>query len=124
MKDNSAIAKTIRDLYAITAELESSYPGRHFTPDGHLVGSIGEVYAAERYGLELFPPSTKTHDGITPDKRLVQVKTTQRGSVGLSEEPLFLIVLKIDKVLGSPFGNSSKIASGRKTASIRFPLRD
>lgn len=97
MKDNSAIAKTIRDLYAITAELESSYPGRHFTPDGHLVGSIGEVYAAERYGLELFPPSTKTHDGITPDKRLVQVKTTQRGSVGLSEEPLFLIVLKIDK---------------------------
>ena len=95
--DDETIAKTIRDLYEITARLESRYPGRHFTLDGHLVGSIGEVYAAERYGLELLPASSKAHDGIAPDKRRVQVKATQRGSVGISERPDFLIVLKIDE---------------------------
>lgn len=97
MSDLNVLAKTIRDLYTITSELESRYPGRHFTPDGHLVGSIGEVYAAERYGLELLPASSKAHDGIAPDKRLVQVKATQRSSIGLSEEPRYLIVLQIDK---------------------------
>jgi hypothetical protein len=28
-------------------ELEADYPGHEFTPDGHLVGSTGEVIAAE-----------------------------------------------------------------------------
>jgi len=98
MDENNTIAKAIRDLYAITAELESRYPGRHFTPDGHLVGSIGEVYAAERYGLELFRADWKAHDGKAPDGRLVQVKATQCKSVGISEEPDFLIVLSIDEL--------------------------
>ncbi|WP_408860888.1 DUF6998 domain-containing protein [Acidiphilium sp.] len=30
-------------IYEAVAELERQYPGRKFTPDGHLVGSIGEV---------------------------------------------------------------------------------
>ena len=47
------LEEKIRELYRITAELEEKYPGRRFTPDGHLVGSIGEVYAAEKYGLTL-----------------------------------------------------------------------
>lgn len=34
-------------IYLAVAELEGLYPGRKFTPDGHLVGSIGEVVAAE-----------------------------------------------------------------------------
>ena len=42
------LEEKIRELYRITAELEEKYPGRCFTPDGHLVGSIGEVYAAEK----------------------------------------------------------------------------
>ena len=89
------IAKTIRQLYKLTGKLEALYPGRHFTPDGHLIGSIGEVYAAERYGISLFGASHKAHDGKTPDGRLVQIKATQRKSVGLSEKPRYLIVLKI-----------------------------
>ena len=51
MKNTDSIAQKIRELYAITTELESLYPGRKFTIDGHLVGSIGEVLVAERYGL-------------------------------------------------------------------------
>jgi hypothetical protein len=29
--------------YEIVSELENLFPGRRFTPDGHLVGSPGEV---------------------------------------------------------------------------------
>lgn len=93
------LAATIRELYGIVERLETEYRdrNRHFTLDGHLVGSIGEVYAAERYGIKLFESSMPTHDGIAPDDRLVQVKATQRNSVGISEEPRFLIVLRIDE---------------------------
>jgi len=93
------LAATIRELYGIVGRLEDEYRDyhRHFTLDGHLVGSIGEVYAAERYGLELFRADWKAHDGKAPDGRLVQIKATQRDSVGISEKPDFLIVLKIDE---------------------------
>ncbi len=93
------LAATIRELYAIVGRLESEYHehSRHFTLDGHLVGSIGEVYAAERYGIELFASSAPAHDGTAPDGKLVQIKATQRDSVGISAKPDFLIVLRIDK---------------------------
>ena len=92
------LAETIRRLYAIVGELERDYRDqhRHFTLDGHLIGSIGEVYAAERYGIDLFISSTPRHDGTAPDGRLVQIKATQRSSVALNENPDFLIVLRID----------------------------
>ena len=41
-------------IYRATRELEALYPQRKFTPDGHLVGSIGEVVAAEALGLTLY----------------------------------------------------------------------
>ena len=96
---SASLAETIRELYGIVRRLEDDYSdyNRHFTLDGHLVGSIGEVYAAERYGIKLFISSTETHDGEAPDGRLVQVKATQRESVGISEKPNCLIVLKIDE---------------------------
>ncbi|MEE0027623.1 MAG: hypothetical protein U0J70_08535, partial [Atopobiaceae bacterium] len=45
------LSSIIGEIYKLTNRLEAMYPGRHFTPDGHLVGSIGEVHAAEKYGL-------------------------------------------------------------------------
>lgn len=33
----------VADIYRAVAALEQLYPGRKFTPDGHLVGSMGEV---------------------------------------------------------------------------------
>ena len=41
------LSQKIRELYAITKELELQFPGRKFTPDGQLVGSIGEVLVAD-----------------------------------------------------------------------------
>lgn len=89
------IRHLIQELYQITSELEALYPGRHFTPDGHMIGSIGEVLAAEAYGIELFTASAPVHDGTAPDGRLVQIKATQVDSVGISECPDYLIVLKV-----------------------------
>jgi hypothetical protein len=87
----------IRELYAVVAELTSLFPGRPFTLDGHLVGSIGDVTAASRYGLTLHTASQEAHDGSAPDGRLVQVKATQATSIGLRAEPEHLIVLKLNK---------------------------
>jgi hypothetical protein len=87
----------VKDLYAIVEALEQLFPGRKFTPDGHLVGSIGEVLAAYDYGLKLLPNSAKTHDAITPDGKMVQIKATQIESIALSSQPDYLIVLKLHK---------------------------
>ena len=84
----------IRSVYAAVDELELMFPGRHFTPDGHMVGSIGEALAAFYYGLELFAASAEGHDGKVDD-RLVQVKATQAKMISISSEPEFLLVLKI-----------------------------
>ncbi len=85
----------IQELYRITAELKKEYPERNFTPDGHLVGSIGEVYAKEKYGLELLPASAEKHDAVTTDGRMVQIKITQTDRVSIYSEPDYLIVLKM-----------------------------
>jgi hypothetical protein len=51
------LPEPVARIYKAAAELEALYPGRKFTPDGHLVGSIGEVIAAEALGLTLYPMS-------------------------------------------------------------------
>ena len=94
---NGEIAQAIHDLYAIVGRLEALYPGRRFTPDGHMVGSLGEAVAAERYGIDLFEPSHPVHDGRAPDGRLVQIKATQSVKVGINEEPDYMIVLRMGR---------------------------
>ena len=89
------ISKRVQELFSITHELEQYHPAKKFTLDGVLVGSIGEVLVAEHYGLTLLPNSQKTHDAITQDGRLVQIKTTQINKVSISSEPDFLIVIKL-----------------------------
>ncbi|GAB5500116.1 MAG: hypothetical protein PsegKO_24270 [Pseudohongiellaceae bacterium] len=97
----------IKALYAIVEDLESLFPGRHFTLDGHLMGSIGEVLASHYYNLELLPASAMTHDATSSDGKLVQIKATQRNLVGIRAEPEHLLVLGIDK-----HGNSHEIFNG------------
>ena len=92
------VTEIIKTIYELVAKLEKQYPGRHFTPDGHMLGSIGEVYAAERYGLKLYDASHPIHDAIAADGREIQIKLTQTDRVALYECPDYLIVLKIDRV--------------------------
>lgn len=110
----SDIAKKIREIYKIANELEEMYSGRHFTPDGHMVGSIGEVIAAEEYGLELFEASHPVHDAKTKDGKQVQIKATQGDKIAISECPEYLIVLKIHRDGGfeEVYNGSGDIAWG------------
>ena len=86
----------IGQLYRIVAALEEEFEGRRFTPDGHLVGSIGEVVAAYAFNLTLLPASNATHDATAPDGTRVQIKLTGgNGSVSLYSEPEHLIVLQL-----------------------------
>ncbi|MCW5729987.1 MAG: hypothetical protein KIT20_04460 [Alphaproteobacteria bacterium] len=92
------MGELVRLLFSVVDELESLFPSRRFTPDGHLVGSLGEAIAAYIYGLELLPASTKTHDARQPGPggRLVQVKLTT-GDKGFSiyDKPEHLIALRL-----------------------------
>jgi len=91
------ISGTVRQLLKLVDRLEKRHPGRHLTLDGHIVGSLGEVYAKERYKLdELFAASNKTHDA-RKGKRLIQIKTTQGDYIGISSEPQYLLVLKLSR---------------------------
>ncbi|MCP5233807.1 MAG: hypothetical protein H6948_17335 [Zoogloeaceae bacterium] len=47
------VPELVRKLCAVAAEFERLFPGRNFTPDGHLVGSIGEVVATHYGSLTL-----------------------------------------------------------------------
>ena len=49
------LPEAVARIYQAVADLEKLYPDRKFTPDGHLVGSIGEVVAAEALALTLSP---------------------------------------------------------------------
>jgi hypothetical protein len=100
----SEIPNLIADLYKITTRLEEIFAGRCFTPDGHLVGSIGEVVAEHIYGLCLANPSTTQFDANTFDNRTVQIKLTgKKGSsygfrwsnIRVQSPPDLLIALKL-----------------------------
>ena len=86
----------MQELIAIVHELESDFPGKHFTLDGHLVGSIGEVMAAYYYGIELYTASTEIHDGEV-NGREVQIKISQQDNIVINHEPDYLIVLYLNK---------------------------
>lgn len=110
-ENNALISEKVKRIYAITAELEALYPGRHFTPDGHMVGSIGEVLVAENYGLKLLPASHETHDAVASDGRYVQIKATQVKRIAISSEPDYLIVIRL-----LPDGSFEEYYNGKGTA--------
>ena len=86
---------SVADIYRAVEAMERQYPGRKFTPDGHLVGSIGEVIAAEHFGLTLLPSSHPGHDATDADGRLVQIKLTAGNSISLFADCDRLIVLRV-----------------------------
>lgn len=90
------VQKKVREMIEIVCELEAEFPGRHFTLDGHLVGSIGEVMAAYYYGIELYKSSSERHDGIIKERE-VQIKITQQDDIVISAEPEYLIVLYLTR---------------------------
>jgi len=109
--DAAEIQKLIPELHALIARFEAAAPGRHFTVDGHLVGSIGEVLAADRFGLTLSTASTKGVDAFTADGRAVEVKATtgtkQIALRGFVPEAEFLLAIQVN-----PDGSFSVVYNG------------
>jgi hypothetical protein len=129
--DIKAVPDLIGQLFKTVRSLNKIFPDRPFTPDGHLVGSIGEVVAAYTYGLELEKCSNEGFDARTEDGRTVEIKLTGGNSVSVSSEgqpPDILVVLKLatngfTEVHNAPFPIDlwcRKNASKRKLKSLRI----
>ncbi len=97
----------VKQLYATVSELETMFPNRHFTPDGHLVGSLGECLVADAYGLSLLAASNKGYDAVTKNGIKVEIKATQSKSVSFRSKPEHVIVIKI-----MPDGTFEEIYNG------------
>lgn len=82
-------------IYRAVEELQANYPGRKFTPDGHMVGSIGEVVAAEALGLTLHPSSHACHDAYDAEGRQIQIKMTAGNAIGMYSKCERLVVLRV-----------------------------
>ncbi|HAS3638439.1 TPA: hypothetical protein I6187_003416 [Vibrio cholerae] len=93
--DHEKFRILVKDLYKIVSELETMFPGRHFTPDGHMVGSLGECLVADAYGLELQAASNKGFDAISSSGVKVEIKATQSTRVAFRSCPEHVIVIKI-----------------------------
>ena len=107
MIDHEKLQTLVKQLYNTVNELENMFPGRHFTPDGHLVGSLGECLVADAYELELLAASNKGYDAITKDGLKVEIKATQSKSVAFRSEPEHVIIIKI-----MPNGTFEEIYNG------------
>ena len=96
----------VRAIYAAVSELEAMFPGRKFTPDGHMVGSLGEALAAHHYRVQLHGASFECHDGLCEGKN-VQVKATQGDRIAITARPEMLLVLKLH-----PDGSFTEVYNG------------
>lgn len=74
------IQKKLSEILKIVDKLEKKYKddNRKFTLDGHLFGSIGEIYAKEKYNSTLMPPSQKGFDALDESDNKVQIKVTRK----------------------------------------------
>ena len=89
------LPEAVAAIYRAVDELSKTYPGRKFTPDGHLVGSIGEVVAAEALGLVLYANSHPGHDAHDGKGGEVQIKMTAGNKVAMYSTSARLVVLRM-----------------------------
>jgi hypothetical protein len=94
--DEKRFPELIRELYKLVAQLEAMFPGRPFTPDGHMVGSLAECFAEYFYGLNLYTCSNQGHDAHVDDCE-VEIKATQGTRVALRSGPERLLVFRLYK---------------------------
>jgi len=92
------VTRLVLDIYRTVEELNDEFEveGKRFTPDGVMVGHLGEVLAAYAFDLILLPCSTRDHDAKTRSgDKLVQIKMTGgRRGVAFRGKPDYLIVLQ------------------------------
>jgi len=87
----------IATIYSTANELGREFGIDTCTPDGHLLGAIGQIAAKIAFGLEFGSKETEHNATAIKDgkKVNVQVRSTGRGVIALREEPEHLIALNI-----------------------------
>jgi hypothetical protein len=100
----------VHEIFEACAEL-SRRTGRSVTPDGHLVGSLGEIYAASSLNLNLENASNTGFDATDSHGQRVEIKTTTRASISLSAEGTLAQRLVVVK-LNSEDGQASIVYDG------------
>ncbi len=86
-------------IYQTASELGSEFNITTCTPDGHLLGAIGQIAAKIAFGLN-FGSNVKGHNCTYSDQNRIiniQVRCTGRGSIALRKEPEYLIALEISE---------------------------
>src|SRR3990172_646287 len=94
--DDKRFPALIRELYRIVGQLETMFPGRPFTRDGHLVGSLAECFAEYDYCLSPCACSSPGHDAQVENCQ-VEIKATQGDRIGLRSCPERLLVFRLFK---------------------------
>lgn len=92
----------IKQMLEITRKLKAKYIhlNKQFCLDGKLVGDIGEVLVAEKYGLKLLNENAPIHDAeeLTTG-RMVQIKSSSKGyyyfTCGNERVPAYFLCIKI-----------------------------
>lgn len=94
----------IKELLAITQKLREKYIhlNKQFSLDGKLVGDIGEVLAAEKYGLKLLEENAVIYDAEEISTgRMVQIKSSFKGNsyfpFGDDKKPDYFLSIVIDE---------------------------
>ena len=129
-RKNPATSRVVKEVEAIYRAVESLTKrfGRKFTPDGILVGTLGEVLAEEKYDLKLLPQKTKAFDAIDCFKREVQIRCNQRSTTPIKKGASkgFFLALKlrpdgtIEEIFNGPASIAHKLTVGRKADSAGF----
>ena len=125
----------VKSIYRAVKELESMFPGRPFTPDGHMVGSLGECLVADAYQLDLMPPSNEGYDAVTKEGKKVEIKATQAKSVAFRSCPEHTIIIRINKdgtfeeffngpgeIIWQQFGEKKRPSNGQFQISLKRVL--
>jgi len=86
----------VKALQCARRKLHKAFPEWNFTLDGNLVGDIGEAYAKAHFDLKKTERGKKIHDFETPDRRQVQVKITQKKTLGFGRSaPAFAYLIAL-----------------------------
>ncbi len=115
MPEGEATAQLIASIFESCRKL-SLLSGRPVSPDGHLVGSLGEIFAAETLQLTLMPPSNFGFDALDRDGQRVEIKTTTRTSIAISNE--IPVAQRLVVVVLSPEGSGQIAYDGPMSTAL------
>ena len=119
------ISDAVKQMLQIVKHLRSKYPKKRFTLDGRLVGDLGEILVEDTYDVKLHEGLQKHHDGITPDGKQVQIKTTMQNSLTFPVDhiPDYYLGIKIkpDGTFREIFNGPGRVA--REAVKNRKPTK-